>query len=152
MTENASFFDSLKPAFKGDIDSSDATLAAYSHDASLFTLRPRVVVFPRDSADVQTLVKWVNANRASDPALSITARSAGTDLSGGSINHSILCDFTRYMNAIGEVTAEYGTVQPGCFYRDFEKETLKHQAIMPTFPASREICAVGGMRPCYLCS
>jgi len=152
MLNSTDFFASLKPAFKGDIDSSDATLATYSHDASLFTLRPRVVVFPRDSADVQTLIKWVNAKRAeknsdgSDNAdLSITARSAGTDMSGGSINHSIICDFTRYMNAIGEVTSETGTVQPGCFYRDFEKETLKHHAIMPTYPASREICAVGGM-------
>ena len=140
-----SIFESLKPAFKGDIDSTDETLTTYSHDASLFTLRPRVVVFPRDSADVQTLVKWVNANRAANPDLSITARSAGTDMSGGSINHSIICDFTRYMNAIGKVTSETGTVQPGCYYRNFEKETLKHHAIMPTYPASREICAVGGM-------
>jgi FAD/FMN-containing dehydrogenase len=43
------------------------------------------------------------------------------------------------------VTSETGTVQPGCYYRNFEKETLKHHAIMPTYPASREICAVGGM-------
>jgi FAD/FMN-containing dehydrogenase len=145
MPNSTTNFDSLKPAFKGDIDGSDATLATYSHDASLFTLRPRVVVFPKDADDVKTLVKWVNANRASDPELSITARSAGTDMSGGSINHSIICDFTRYMNAIGEVNAETGTVQPGCFYRNFEKETLKYKAIMPTYPASREICAVGGM-------
>ncbi len=144
-TNSSAFFDSLKPGFKGDLDASDATLAAYSHDASLFTLRPRIVVFPKDSVDVQALVKWVNSNRVAHPELSITARSAGTDMSGGSINHSIICDFTRYMNAIGEVNAEFGTVQPGCFYRNFEKETLKYGAIMPTYPASREICAVGGM-------
>jgi FAD/FMN-containing dehydrogenase len=132
-------------SFKGDIDTSDETLSKYSHDASLFTVRPRVVVFPRDAEDVKTLVQWVSKKHAEDPSFSITARSAGTDMSGGAINHSVICDFTRYMNAIGEVTSEFGTVQPGCFYRDFEKETLKHGAIMPTYPASREICAVGGM-------
>jgi FAD/FMN-containing dehydrogenase len=132
-------------SFKGDIDTSDETLSKYSHDASLFTVRPRVVVFPRDAEDVKTLVQWVNEKHAEDPNFSITARSAGTDMSGGAINHSVICDFTRYMNAIGEVTSKFGTVQPGCFYRDFEKETLKHGAIMPTYPASREICAVGGM-------
>jgi FAD/FMN-containing dehydrogenase len=142
-------FDSLKPIFKGDLDASDATLSTYSHDTSLFTVRPRIVVFPKDTEDVKTLVKWVVAERAKNipetKDLSITARSAGTDMSGGSINTSIICDFTRYMNAIGTVTSETGTVEPGCFYRNFEKETLKHGAIMPTFPASREICAVGGM-------
>ncbi|MEI6057703.1 MAG: FAD-binding oxidoreductase [bacterium] len=160
---NSNLFDDLKTTgaqgnvFKGDIDYSNEILSTYSHDASLFEIRPRVVVFPKDSADVQTLVKWVNAHQTTTlqknnagiavptSDLSITARSAGTDMSGGSINASIIVDFTRYMNAIGKVTSDYGTVQPGCYYRNFEKETLRHSAIMPTYPASREICAVGGM-------
>jgi FAD/FMN-containing dehydrogenase len=144
-----SFLNTLKTSFAGDIDTSPDTLSTYSHDTSLFTVRPRVVVFPKDSDDVKILVKAVSAERLKNNPetkdISITARSAGTDMSGGAINTSIICDFTRYMNAIGEVTAEAGTVEPGCFYRNFEKETLKHGSIMPTYPASREICAVGGM-------
>lgn len=31
------------------------------------------------------------------------------------------------------------------FYRDFEKETLKHGLLMPSYPASREIATIGGM-------
>jgi FAD/FMN-containing dehydrogenase len=145
-------FDSLKPSFRGDIDYADDTLAAYSHDASLFEIKPRVVVYPKDAEDVKTLVRWVNAHQTTTfgkngpvSDLSITARSAGTDMTGGSINASIIVDFTRYMNAIKKVTSKYGTVEPGCYYRNFEKETLKYKAIMPTYPASREICAVGGM-------
>lgn len=138
-------FDSLKPSFRGDLDSSPATLALYSHDASLFEIKPRLVVYPRDAADVQTLVKWVNSHRAEDPTLSLTARSAGTDMSGGSINSSIIVDFSRYLNKIKSVSPTLATVEPGCFYRDFEKATLAKGAIMPTYPASREICAVGGM-------
>ncbi len=138
-------FDTLKPSFRGEIDTTDATLAQYSHDASLFTVRPRVVVFPLDADDVKTLVHWVNKNRSADPTLSITARSAGTDMSGGSIGSSIIVDFTRHMNRIGEINSSYGVVEPGCFYRDFEKATLKIDHIMPAYPASREVCAVGGM-------
>jgi len=138
-------FDKLKPNFKGDIDYSEKTLITYSRDASLFEIKPKVVLFPKDSADVQTVVKFVNENRKDDPTLSITARSAGTDMSGGAINASIILDFTRYMNAIIKITPEFGIVQPGCYYRDFEKETLKKQSIMPTYTASKEICAVGGM-------
>jgi FAD/FMN-containing dehydrogenase len=138
-------FDTIKNSFKGDIDEAPETLALYSHDASLFEIRPRIVMFPKDTADVQTVVKFVADNKAADPTLSITARSAGTDMSGGAIGSSIILDFTRFMHNIISVNDIEAVVQPGCFYRDLEKETLKRDRIMPAFTASKEICAVGGM-------
>ncbi len=138
-------FDSLKPVFKGDIDVTDKTLTEYSHDASLFEVKPEVVLFPKDKEDVKNLVKWVNENKTAYPALSITARAAGTCMSGGAIGSSIILDFTRYMNAIGEVTPEHAVVMPGCFYRDFDIATKKVGGFMPAFTASRDINAVGGM-------
>ncbi len=138
-------FDSLKPQFKGDIDAADTTLDTYSHDASLFEVRPRVVLYPKDAEDVKSLVRWVNEHKKEDPTLSITARAAGTDMSGGSIGSSIILDFTRYMNEIKEVADDHAVVMPGCFYRDFDKATKKINRFMPAFTASREINAVGGM-------
>lgn len=138
-------FDSLKPLFKGDIDTTEETLGIYSHDASLFEIKPEVVMFPKDKEDIKALVKWVNENKAKYPTLSITARSAGTDMTGGAIGSSIILDFTKYMNAIGEVTPEHAVVEPGCFYRDFDKATKKVGSYMPAFTASREINAMGGM-------
>jgi len=35
--------------------------------------------------------------------------------------------------------------QPGVYYRDFDKETLKHGVILPSYTASRELNTVGGM-------
>jgi len=46
---------------------------------------------------------------------------------------------------VERVTAEEAQTQPGVYYRDFEKETLKKNALMPSYPASREMCTVGGM-------
>ncbi len=135
----------LKKSFEGDIDYSEETLKFYSRDASLFQIKPKVILFPKHSKDVQTVVRLVSENKKQFPDLSITARSAGTDMTGGPLNQSIILDFTRHMNAIKEVTSDYGIVQPGCFYRDFDKETRKKGSIMPTYTASREICAVGGM-------
>jgi len=133
--------ESLKHRFHGDIDTSAATLETYSHDASLFDVKPQVVVFPKDSSDVQSLVKWANTIGS----VSLTARSGGTCMAGGSINDSVIIDFTKYMNKIVEVTDEYAVMQPGVFYRDLEIETLKRKRIMPTYTASKNICAVGGM-------
>ncbi|MES2223646.1 MAG: FAD-binding oxidoreductase [Patescibacteria group bacterium] len=137
--------DEIKSIIKGDVDFSDETLKSHSNDASLFEIRPELVVYPKDTEDIKALVNFVNKHKETDPTLSITARSAGTCMSGGSINNSIILDFTKYMNRIIEVNLVHGIVEPGCYYRDFEKATLAKKRIMPTYTASKEICAVGGM-------
>jgi len=135
----------LAAGFSGDIKSDDATREFYSHDASLFELKPQLVVMPKNSKDVQKLVKLVSANKHTMPELSVTARSAGTDMSGGAVNESIIVDFNRYFTKVHSVSSIEAHTQPGVFYRDFEKETLKKNAIMPSYPASRDLCTVGGM-------
>jgi FAD/FMN-containing dehydrogenase len=135
----------VKNGFKGELDDSSEAKEKYSHDASMFELRPKLVVMPKDSADVQTLVKLVSSKKKSMPELSVTARSAGTDMAGGAINESVIVDFNKHFTTVKRVTAEEAQTQPGVFYRDFEKETLKHGALMPSYPASRELCTVGGM-------
>lgn len=134
-----------KLKFKGELDTATETLEFYSHDASLFELKPDLVAMPKDSEDLKTLVKYVATNKASQPKLSLTARSAGTCMSGGAVNESIIIDFNKHFTKIGKITSQSAEVQPGVFYRDFEKETLKHDALMPSFPASRELATVGGM-------
>jgi FAD/FMN-containing dehydrogenase len=141
------FIQTLKNSgFEGDIDTSDVTRDIYSHDASLFELKPQVVVFPKNAIDIQRLVLAVNQCKKKIPDLSLTARSAGTDMGGGSISSSVLVEFRRYFSTIHDVTDSSAHVQPGVLYKDFEKETLKHHnALLPSFPASRELASVGGM-------
>jgi FAD/FMN-containing dehydrogenase len=134
-----------KNGFKGDLDDSPEAKDKYSHDASMFELRPQLVVMPKDSADVQTLIKLVADKKKTMPELSVTARSAGTDMAGGAINESVIVDFNKYFTRVERVTADEAQTQPGVFYRDFEKETLKQDALMPSYPASRDLCTVGGM-------
>lgn len=134
-----------RSGFQGDIDDSTETRDFYSHDASMFEIRPKLVVAPRDSRDVQTLIKLVALAKMRKPHLSVTARSAGTDMAGGAINDSIIVNFQKYFTKIEHVSATEAQTQPGVFYRDFEVETLKHNALLPPYPASRDLCTVGGM-------
>lgn len=131
--------------FSGETDTIEETLEAYSHDASMFELKPKAVVMPRNTDDVAKLVGLVAEQKKHHPDLSLTARSAGTDMSGGAINDSIIVDFNKHFGKIESVTPKTAHVQPGVFYRDFEPETFKHHALLPSFPASRELCTVGGM-------
>lgn len=131
--------------FKGEIDTSTETLDFYSHDASMFEIKPKLVVSPKDGSDVSLVVKTVADAKSAHPDLSVTARSAGTDMSGGAINDSVIVDFNKHLTAIEEVTDTTAHAQPGVFYRDFEKATLEHKALMPAYPASRDLCTIGGM-------
>ncbi len=135
----------LRSIVKGEVDDSDESRQFFSHDASLFELIPEVIVAPKDSADIKSLVRFVNDNRKSDKTLSLTARSAGTDMSGGAVNESIIVNFNKHLTAINEVTKTSAHVQPGVFYRDFDKATKKKGVFLPSYPASRELCTVGGM-------
>lgn len=138
-------YQKLEQLIDGEVDQSIESRDFYSHDASMFELLPKAIVFPKNSKDIQKLVSFVAENKQSYPDLSLTARSAGTDMTGGAINDSIIMDMTKHFDATLEVTGESARVLPGRHYRDFEKDTLAHDALLPSFPASRELCTVGGM-------
>lgn len=135
--------DLLKNRFKGEILEDEQTLSIFSKDASLFEIKPKTVICPKDSEDIKALVTTAIDNP--QEKLSLTVRSGGTDMSGGAVNDSIILDMTKYFNRILEIGPDFAITQPGVFYRDFEKETLTHDLLLPCYPASRELCTVGGM-------
>ena len=104
------------------------------------------MVYPKDADDVSALVRTVAGARKDGIRASVTARSAGTDMSGGPLTDSVVAVFTKYMNRIVEVGSGYAITEPGVYYRDFEKATLLEGGqILPSFPASRELAAMGGL-------
>ena len=124
-----------------ETDSSPETLAKYSHDASIFRVLPKLVAYPKNREEIGELVRWVKEN----PGESLTVRAAGTDMTGGPLNESIIVDVSKYLNRIGNINKDGTVVEPGTFYRDFEKLTLEKGLILPCYPASKNICALGGM-------
>ncbi len=128
---------------KIDYSLDESILEKNSEDTSLFKIFPKVVVFPKNKEEISKLSKFADDHKG----FSITGRSGGTDMSGGSINDSIILSFSKYFNKIISVNKKekVAIVEPGVFYRDFEKQTLKQNLLLPSFPASRDICALGGM-------
>ena len=124
-----------------ETDSSPETLEKYSRDASIFEVRPKFVAYPKNREEVRELVKWVNENSGE----SLTVRAAGTDMTGGPLTESVVVDVSKYLNKIGEIDEQIIITEPGVFYRDFEKKTLEKGLILPCYPASKNLCALGGM-------
>ena len=143
--------DELKKGITGDVSDASDERAKYAHDTSLFERTPSLVVYPKDADDVSTLVREVAKAKDAGEDVSVTARSAGTDMSGGPLTRGVVAVFTKYMNKVEQVHEAEGLVQgyavtePGAYYRDFEKATLAKGLILPSYPASRSIAAMGGI-------
>lgn len=123
----------------------EKVLEANSEDTSLFKIKPRVVVYPKNKFEISQLLAFLYES-AGEP-YHLTVRSAGTDMSGGALGQDIILSLTKYFkNIISLDQAKREVlVEPGVYYRDFEKATLKSNLLLPSYPASREICTVGGM-------
>lgn len=134
--------DELKDIIDGEVLNDETTLEHYSRDASLFEIKPKVVVFPKSVADVEALVQYASKKKGK---VSLTPRSAGTDMTGGPLTTSIVVDMNRHFNHVLHVGGGKAVTEPGVFYRDFEKKTLEHNLLLPCYTASRELNTVGGM-------
>ena len=135
----------LKRSVRGEVKDDTVAREAASRDTSLFMRIPELVVCPEDAVDVSRIVKEVRAAADGGTPVALAARAAGTDMSGGPLTTGVVVSFTEHMNHVLEVGDGYAVTEPGVFYRDFEKATLERGFILPSYPASRELAAMGGI-------
>lgn len=145
MEKIKDLFSNLK-GFKGKISFDEESLKKHSRDASIFEIMPSAVAVPEDTEDIERLVAFVAENKKNHPELSLTAWAGGTDMGGGPLTDSVVVDMKNLnsIKSLPEIENE-ATVESGMYYRDFEKETMKKGLLLPSYPASREICTVGGI-------
>lgn len=134
----------LKTVFDGDIKTDTKTRNDYSHDASIYEVSPEAIMYPKDSAAVGQIVKYVATHKATEPKLAITPRGAGTDMSGAAIGSSLVLDMTKYFTQIAPYKGDLLNVQPGVYMRDVDA-LLGTAHLVGCVPASRAWCTVGGM-------
>lgn len=139
-------FDDELSALQIPLSRDAAALSKYSRDTSIFERKPSVILYPRNAEDVSKIVTFVHAQKSRGVDIAIAPRAAGTDMTGGPLTDSIVLSFTENMHRVLGVGKEYVVAEPGIFYRDLEKATLeKSNSIIPSYPASRQLCALGGM-------
>ncbi|PIR38278.1 MAG: FAD-binding oxidoreductase [Candidatus Zambryskibacteria bacterium CG10_big_fil_rev_8_21_14_0_10_42_12] len=129
-----------------EVLSDKETLDTFSKDTSLFKVEPSAVCFPKNVEEIKKIVRSVVAHKAQEPHLSITGRSGGSDMTGGPLTTGLVLSMTEHLNHFSiDKNKKEAIVEPGVFYRDFEKETEPLGLVYPAFPASRGLCAWGGM-------
>src|SRR5438552_3905472 len=116
----------------------DDSLVKYSHDASVFEVKPKSAAKVRDAKEIAAIVKAVADAKKSSEDVSVSVRAAGTCMSGGSLTDSVLIDVGN-LNKVKQITHNSATVEPGVYYRDFEKEIFAHALCYPPYTSSKLI-------------
>src|SRR5215475_7895930 len=91
----------LKKRVAGEVCFDRYSRLLYSTDASIYQIEPIGVVVPRNRGDVQAVIEI--ANRL---GVSVLPRGGGTSLAGQTVGHSIVLDFSKYMQDVLEVNVE----------------------------------------------
>lgn len=102
--------DELKNQTIGDVLADPISTHVYSIDASIYEIRPTVIVIPKDMRDVETTVALSQKYR-----IPITPRGAATGITGGCLGKGIILDMSVYFNKILEINIEnrYAICEPG---------------------------------------
>jgi len=100
----------LRRVVRGGVRFDAASRLLYSTDASMYQVEPIGVVTPRDADDVRAAVDVARSHR-----VALLPRGGGTSLTGQTVNHALVLDFTQHMNEVLEVNTEelWARVQPG---------------------------------------
>ena len=119
-----------------------ADLLPYEYDAGFERRAPDVVVLPRTTAQVQSVVRL-----AGEAGVPVVARGAGTGLCNGAVplRGGVVISLAR-MNRILNVDYRNrrATVQPGVINLDLSEHTLPHGYYYAPDPSSQKIASIGG--------
>ncbi|MBI5230423.1 MAG: FAD-binding oxidoreductase, partial [Candidatus Magasanikbacteria bacterium] len=97
----------LAGVMKGEVADDEGARRGAARDPSLFERMPKLVVHPKDAADVSAIVKEIARARAAGADVALAARAAGTDMSGGPLTTGVVVSFTKHMNRVLEVGDGY---------------------------------------------
>jgi FAD/FMN-containing dehydrogenase/Fe-S oxidoreductase len=96
----------LRAELEGEVQFDDYSRHLFARDASMYSIMPLGVVFPRHADDVAATVRV--ANRL---GVVVTPRGAGTSLAGQTIGPGIVLDCSRHLDRIVELDPEARTAR-----------------------------------------
>ncbi len=142
MSASLDLEQALKSAIDGEVRFDRLTRRIYATDASIYSIDPIGVVFPRTADDVAAIVDV--ARQFSVPVL---PRGAGTSLAGQTVGNAVVLDFSRHLHALIGIDPEARTarVQPGVVQDDLNAAAAKHGLMFAPDTSTANRATLGGM-------
>lgn len=132
----------LQAEIEGEVRFDPYTKVLYSTDASIYQIEPIGVVIPRHKQDVVATVRL-----AAKHGLPVLPRGGGTSLSGQTVGHAVVLDFSKYMNQVLEFNGEESWVrlQPGVVQDELNAFLRPKGFLLGPDTASSNRATLGGM-------
>src|SRR5438876_9103836 len=132
----------LRKVIRGDVRFDPASKLLYSTDASMYQMEPVGVVIPRDADDLQAAHELARKHE-----IAFLSRGGGTSLTGQTVNHALVLDFSRYMNNVLEVNHEekWARVQPGVVQDELNHHVRPMGLLFGPDTSTSNRATVGGM-------
>lgn len=132
----------LRQNISGEIYLDKAARIASATDASVYRKMPIAVAYPKNSADLVTIIQFASKNN-----ITLIPRAAGTSLAGQCVGEGLVVDISRHFNAILEVNEKEGwvDVQPGVIRDDLNRYLEPFGRFFSPNTATASRCMLGGM-------
>jgi len=134
----------LQQHLVGEVTHAKEVRDFFSTDGSVFSVMPRLVVYPKNTTDVRKVARfaWQLAERKTP--VTITPRGLGSDQGGAAIGPGISMVFPAHMNRVLQLDKDSVTVQPGENYQSLQKMLHTHHRFLPPYPSSIAFSTIGG--------
>lgn len=136
----------LQSHIRGEILDSETVRDYFATDASILTLKPSLIVYPRDTTDLRKIARFAWQLADKGHIIPITARGSGTDQTGAAIGKGLVVVFPAHLDRILELDTRQRLVriQPGVNFKSLQETMQTHGLFLPPYPASFAYSTVGG--------
>ncbi|MFC0111034.1 FAD-binding and (Fe-S)-binding domain-containing protein [Kibdelosporangium aridum] len=132
----------LRSRVTGEVAFDDYTRHLFSRDASMYSIMPLGVVFPRNENDTAEVVRT-----AAEFGVPVVPRGAGTSLASQTVGPGLVLDFSRHMNKIIEIdpVARTAIVEPGVVQDQLNRAAAAHGLMFGPDTSTSNRATIGGM-------
>jgi len=148
MTANipkANIAKKLQSLLHGDVLTDEKTLTKYSHDFSIYEIRPLAVVQPFDLEDLRKVILF-----ATNEGFHITPRGGGSGTTGGALGKEIIIALPKrgFWGQVNDFRAEganaYIKTRSGMLHNDLQYYLKKYGYYLPADVSSAGLSQIGG--------
>ncbi len=130
----------------GEVTTNAAVRRQVATDASMVSMAPDIVVYPRVTNDIRKVLRFTYQLAQKGHAISVTARGAGSDQTGAAVGQGISVITTAHMNSIYEFDSKQRLVrvQPGANFAALQSALGLQGCHIPAYPDSVGFSTIGG--------
>ena len=136
----------LQQHIQGQVSTQPLALDAMSRDASVLSIVPEMVVYPRVTNDIRKVARFAWQLAEKGHVFSITARGGGSDQTGAAIGKGAIIALSAHMSHILEFDAKQKLIrlQPGVTVATLSESLKLYGMSIPALPIAVPYSTVGG--------